>query len=65
MRKKKKNLKENIINHHNDLWIPSNDLEFEDIKTNSWFDIKYYKSNHTTFENNLKIKGEKIKTNTR
>lgn len=62
MRKKKKNLKENIINHHNDLWIPSNDLEFEDIKTNSWFDIKYYKSNHTTFENNLKIKGEKIKT---
>jgi hypothetical protein len=61
MKKKKFKLKENILLHSNDIWIPPNNIEFEDIKTNSWFDMKYYKSNDTNHKNNLKL--TKIKEN--
>lgn len=61
MKKKKFKLKENILLHSNDIWIPPNNIEFEDIKTNSWFDMKYYKSNDTNYKNNLKL--TKIKEN--
>ena len=47
MKKRKKCLvtfKRNIHLHKDELWTPSNDIEYDDIHTDAWFDIKYHKT---------------------
>lgn len=53
---KKEKLIKNIKKHSKDLWLPNNDIVFNKIENNSWFDINYYKSPKTIFNNKLKLK---------
>jgi hypothetical protein len=53
---KKEKLINNIKKHSKDLWLPNNDIVFNKIENNSWFDINYHKSPKTNFNNKLKLK---------
>lgn len=51
MRKRKKNLdvfKYTIQSRSNELWIPPIDVEYQDVNTSAWFDIKYHKTQQDT-----------------
>lgn len=61
--KKKKKLKDNILLHSNDIWLPEDNIEFQNIETNSCFDMKYYKTDNIQYKNNLKLIKQKNNNN--
>src|SRR5437588_12032529 len=41
----KEKISQLVSESSNTLWLPKQDIEFENIKTNSWFDLKIHNNN--------------------